>query len=364
MLVWKDHRNSKLVEELEATIRELPNVSVHSQENEVGRRPPRIDAVLVIEADGKATTLIVEAKNTIFPRDARESIWQIRNFARAYSGSDGSPEPVPVLAATSISSGAKEMLRKEGIGYFEEGGSLFLPAKGFYVLLDRPSSKSAVKTERVLFSGRRSQVVHALLMKPNQWFGVNALAKEAFVSSATASQTLTELEKFEWLSSRGTGPHKERMLIEPRGLLEAWVKHLRNSPKFSVRRFYVPSLKPEEILTRIDQLCSARGAAYAITQEWAAQLYSPFLSNISQVRFRLSSDQSAREIADELNAREVQEGSNLGIIESKSYGDFIFRERKRDVWLASPILVYLDLLQGDGRAKEMAEHLRQERIGF
>lgn len=202
------------------------------------------------------------------------------------------------------------------------------------------------------------------MIKPNQWLGVNDLAKEAFVSSATASQTLTELEKFEWLSSRGNGPHKERMLIEPRGLLDAWVKHSRNSPKPSVRRFYVPSLKPEEILTQIDHLCSARGAAYAVTQEWAAQLYSPYLSSISQVRFRLPSDQPASEIAGELNARGVQEGSNLGIIESKSYGDFLFRERKRDVWLASPFLVYLDLLQSDGRAKEMAEHLREERIGF
>jgi hypothetical protein len=364
MLIWKDHRNNKLVEELQTAIRELPHVSVHSQESQAEKRHPRIDAVFEIEADGKVATLIVETKNSIFPRDARESIWQIRNFARAYARSDESPEPIPVLAATSISSGAKDLLRKEGIGYFEEGGSLYLPAKGFYVLLDRPRSKSAAKTDRILFSGRRSQVVHALLMRPNQWLGVNDLAKEAFVSSATASQTLTELEKYNWLSSRGNGPHKERMLIEPRGLLDAWVKHAGNSPKPSVRRFYVPSLKPEEILTRIDALCSVRGAAYAITQEWAAQLYSPYLSSISQVRFRLPSDQPAKEIAGELNAREVQEGSNLGIIESKSYGDFLFRERKRDVWLASPILVYLDLLQGDGRTKEMAAHLRQERIGF
>jgi hypothetical protein len=32
--------------------------------------------------------------------------------------------------------------------------------------------------------------------------------------------------------------------------------------------------------------------------------------------------------------------------------------------LANPIIVYLDLLQSDGRAKEMAEHLRGERIHF
>jgi len=42
----------------------------------------------------------------------------------------------------------------------------------------------------------------------------------------------------------------------------------------------------------------------------------------------------------------------------------LFRERISDAWLASPVQVYLDLLRGEGRAKEMAEHLRKERLGL
>jgi len=60
----------------------------------------------------------------------------------------------------------------------------------------------------------------------------------------------------------------------------------------------------------------------------------------------------------------VSEGANLAVIEAKSAGDLLFRERVGGVWLASPIQVYLDLLRGEGRAKEMAEHLRRERVGF
>ncbi len=66
----------------------------------------------------------------------------------------------------------------------------------------------------------------------------------------------------------------------------------------------------------------------------------------------------------ELGARAVNEGANLTVIEAKSPGELLFRERIGDVWLASPIQVYLDLLGGEGRAKEMAEHLRKDRIGF
>ena len=60
----------------------------------------------------------------------------------------------------------------------------------------------------------------------------------------------------------------------------------------------------------------------------------------------------------------VNEGANLAIIEAKSPGELLFRERGAGLWLASPIQIYLDLLCGEGRSKEMAEHFRKERIGF
>ena len=74
--------------------------------------------------------------------------------------------------------------------------------------------------------------------------------------------------------------------------------------------------------------------------------------------------QAAEEVVSQLNARVVTEGANLYVIETKTQSEFLFRKRKSSVWLASPIRVYLDLLLGEGRSKEMAEHLRQEMIGF
>ena len=56
--------------------------------------------------------------------------------------------------------------------------------------------------------------------------------------------------------------------------------------------------------------------------------------------------------------------ANLAVIETKSAGELLFRQQVGGVWLASPIQIYLDLLRGEGRAKEMAEHLRREKIGF
>ena len=65
-----------------------------------------------------------------------------------------------------------------------------------------------------------------------------------------------------------------------------------------------------------------------------------------------------------LDAHIVDQGANLAVIEVKSSGELLFRELVDGTWLASPVQVYLDLMRSEGRAREMAKHLRQERIGF
>ena len=108
----------------------------------------------------------------------------------------------------------------------DSGGSLFLPARGMYLYIDKPMERVLSRSLRSLFSRRRAQVVHALLTRPRNWFGVIPLAKRAGVSPATASQVLTELERLDWMVSRGRGPNKERYLNEPAALLDEWAKQL------------------------------------------------------------------------------------------------------------------------------------------
>lgn len=217
---------------------------------------------------------------------------------------------------------------------------------------------------RTLFTGRRAQVLHALLVRHQKWFGVTELAQQATVSPATASQVLTELERFDWLVVRGQGPGKERHLREPAALLDAWAKQLVTIRPSPVRRYYVPGTKADTLATRIGQVFDAHEVQYAISHEAAAQRYAPFISHVSQVRVRVLIGGNADAAIGDLDARVVNEGANLGVIEAKSSGELLFREQIDGLWLASPIQIYLDLLRGEGRSKEMAEHFRKERIGF
>ena len=272
--------------------------------------------------------------------------------------------PCPSLPRSPSPQGAKELLKSKRVGCYDSGGSLYLPAPAAYLYIDKPPPKALTKSLRTLFTGRRAQVLHALLVRHQRWFGVTELAQQAMVSPATASQVLTELERFDWLEARGQGPSKERYLREPAALLDAWAKQLATIRPPILSRYYVPGAKAETLTARVGHVFNVHGVQHAISHESAAQRYAPFLSNVSQVRVLALIDVNADAAIGDLEARVVNDGANLGIIDAKSSSELLAREQIDGLWLASPIQIYLDLLHGEGRSKEMAEHFRKERIGF
>jgi hypothetical protein len=217
---------------------------------------------------------------------------------------------------------------------------------------------------RSLFTGRRAQVLHALLVNHDDWFGVTGLAKNAQVSASTAAQVLAELDRHEWTEARGQGPAKERHLQDPSALLDAWASEMRAAPVPMLNRYFVPGVRSDMLAEKASQTFAAHNVMHAVTHEAAAQRYAPFLSSVSQVRCRILANEAAKGALQALDARPVSEGANLGIIEAKDQADLLFREERHGVCLASPIQVYLDLVRSEGRAKEAAEHLRKEIIGF
>lgn len=360
-----DASERQLVEKLLETLRALPEVTAENADFAPGGESHRgYDARVDIRVAGKPLTLLIEAKKSLYPRDVRQALWQLREFGRRWSESTMSAGRVCLLIAESISPGAKELLQEERVGYYDSGGSLFLPAQGVYLYVDKPPPKPLSKALRSLFSGRRAQVLHALLNRHDAWVGGKMLAEQAQVSPATASQVLTELERFDWLELRGQGPSKERHLREPAALLDAWAKQLTTMRPPELRRFYIPAARTNALVDRIAEVLGEHELEYAITHEAAAQRYAPFLSSVSQVRCRLMPGHATEEALGTLDARVVSDGANLAIIEAKSSGELLFREKVGGAWLASPVQVYLDLVRSEGRAKEMADHLRRERIGF
>ena len=355
----------RLLDRFLEALREIPEVRAEiSGIAQPGGPDWEYDAQVDLRAGGKAATLLIQVKKEVYPRDVRQVLWQLQEFARRWRESREGRQAVFFLVAQSISPGAKELLRNEQVGYYDSGGSLFLPAGNIYAYVDKPPPKSLSRAIRSVFSGRRALVLHAVLMRNREWFGVKEIASQARVSPTTASQVLTELEKFDWVESRGQGPRKKRHLQKPGALLDAWVNQLAVMRPPSMRRYFVPSARAEGLVEKLAEACAASKAEYAITHEAAGQRYAPYLSTVSQVRCRLLDGPAADRALGALDARFVDQGANLAVIEVKSPGELLFRELVNGIWLASAVQVYLDLMHSEGRAREMAKHLRRERIGF
>lgn len=320
----------------------------------------RPDFMVEISRDGEPYRLIVEAKSSLFPRDAREAIWQFRNYL-AHRDRGGYPA-VPVLMAETISPGARQLLRDERIGYFDSSGSLFIAARGLYLRVDKPASRKQSRSLNNLFAGRRAQVLHAVWVGKSDWFGVHELAERAGVSPATASETLIAVERREWVEVRGAGPSKERRLINPRALLDAWSTYQGSVKPRAVRHYYVRSTTLPELQSRLDHACQIEGVPYELTGITAGQIHAPYLSSASQVFCRIPAGRAMHTVLDAIEARPVRDGWNLGVHELKSDDELRFRQRIDDLWVADPLQTYLDLLQAGGRAKELAQHLRAEKL--
>jgi DNA-binding transcriptional regulator YhcF (GntR family) len=347
----------QLIDEFLKSLEGLPDVHARLE----AQPPIPADARIALKVAGKEVTLLVEAKKVGYPRDVQQAIWQLRRAEEAHPSRRGI---VLVVIAEYLSPGAKAQLQAEHIGYFESGGSLYLPAPGAYCYIERPSAKPFERAVRSLFSGRRAQVIHAILVHHERWFGVHELAEVAMVSPATVSEVFTELERQDWISLQGKGPRKERQLSQPTALLNAWAKEVKERPSPTMDRYYVPGVKADGLMQRVGEEFGKSNIEYAVSYEYAAQRYAPFLSSISQVRLRIIKSPESQDAISELGARPVVEGSNLGIIETDAHGGLLFRNQIDNIWLASPVQVYLDLMHREGRSMEMAEHLRKERIGF
>jgi DNA-binding transcriptional ArsR family regulator len=351
-----------LINQLIDTLSTLPNVRADPPRWKARRSNTFVlDAEVDLHITGKLVRLQIEAKAILYPRDVREILWRLRPYSKPLV--QKADAMVSVLVADSISPGAKELLKQEHIGFYDSGGGLYLPAPGAYIYIDKPPPQALSRSLGSLYFGVRAQVLHALLHQYREWVGVQELAARAQVSPATASQVLTELERLEFVESRGRGPHKERQVTKPGALLDSWVKQLAVKRVPAVRRYFVPSLKTDN-LQPVAQVFAIQDVVYAISYEAAAEHYAPFVTSIAQVRLRVLTGTALDAAMTGLKARAVGEGANLTLIEAKSSGEFLFREHEKSVWWASPVQVYLDLQRSEGRAREMAEHLRRERIGF
>jgi hypothetical protein len=268
---------------------------------------------------------------------------------------------VHVIAAESVSDGSRAFLRAQSIGYVDLGGSLFLPLKGAYILVDRAVPKREKRIVKGVLSGKTSLAAHVLMSAENPVNGTD-VARASGLSVGSVSAAMERLDRMGLISTTGSGPKKLRRVVDRRGLLEQWRSTRLHEGAASKMKFYVPGVKSaHELAEKVASVCDREGVEYALTGVYGSQIYAPYLTSISQVVCRIRKPYIQSVVA-ALGAKSVGEGWNLGVIQSDLPAGSLFQRRIEGMWLASPLVCWIDTVAEGGRSAELAAHLASQCI--
>lgn len=318
-------------------------------------RPGRLD--LLVSVEGVDLRLAAEILRVGYPRDIRNAVWRLEEYRLSLE--DASNTALFVIAE-QLSAGAREILRERNIGYFDASGSLYLKHKDWLINIDRLAKPGSPRRAESLFTGAREQVIHALLHSHQKWLTGLEIASLAETSAYTVSLTLQELERRELLESKGSGRTLRRRLAQPGVLLDLWADAWRVRKEHKTRWFAYTHNPKAMLLAIADKLEREALRGWAFTSTAAANAVSPLLTHVESAEIIVPPG-SAPDYAKALGLQEVEKGSNVTLIE-RSGASSLFTGEHSDPpsHLASAFIMYLDLLDGRGRNKELASQLRSD----
>lgn len=329
---------------------------------EVGRLTkggPPLDALLTCLMNDTSVNFAVKILRQAYPRDVREAVWRLDEYQLTANSHENL---ILLVAADSLSPGARDLLRKRGIGYFESNGNLYLRWRQWLVDIERPNAEPAARKEsRNLFSDAREMVVHALLEHRDELLTGSELARIAQTSTYTCSVVLQELERREWCESVGVGSARRRRLTQPRLLLDAWAEQWakRNEHR---SRYHVFSVQPNALFALLTNRFDKAQIAmpWAFTGTAAANAFAPLLTSVEAAEIVVPPGW-AEWFAEALQLKPVDQGANVTLVE-RDGASLLFRAGipGTSAYVASPFILYLDLLDGRGRNKELARHVLEQ----
>lgn len=316
--------------------------------------------------DKKSTALAIESTERVYPRGARMLLERFASRAKYLAEAD----EVPVVVADFLSSSAQELLRDGHVNFYEvASGTLYFRHDQRHIDIQRESKEPAEQRKiRSVFSGAREQVVHALLEHwrregDEAWVSGTELAVMSETSPFTVSKTLQELERQDLVEVAGSGPTLRRRLCRPDQLLDAWAQVWRQRlPQETRTRWYAYAGGSGGIVDYMLERLSGHDG-WLVTGAAAANAVMPHLTSIDRVTIIVPPGVSKSWAAD-LKLEQAEKGSNVTFIE-RTGASLMFGDTHPKRWssrFASRFVMYLDLLDGVGRNKELAAEFRSRAL--
>jgi len=311
-----------------------------AREVKVGPGEDKIDLVATVRFGQSRRKIFVEVKNIGQPRVARFAISQLKRYC------DRSQDSYCVFSAPYISEQAAEICINEGIGFYDFAGNCRLNIDGIFIIQKgNPNPFSEKRDLRSLYSPKAERVLRVLLNNTMRSWRFQPLAEEAQVSLGQVSNVKTLLDDREWLITTNDGFKTK----EPESLLNEWTmnyKFRRNT----VRNYY--TLKTlADIEADLAEEGEKENITYALTGFSGAVRYAPMVRYQRAMAY-IADDPD--KVASRLSLKEVSSGANITLLMPYDEGVFYGKQSIDGVQVASPVQVYLDLMNMKSRGEEAA----------
>ncbi|HEX7308449.1 hypothetical protein [Lentzea sp.] len=314
------------------------------------------DGAFVITApDGSETTVLLECKGVIVPRDVARVAQQLERYAEA-AKSQGITIGGLVVAAPFLSPTTRAQMEQHHLmGWFDLTGNLRLRVEKPAVFLDRAgASRSGFRdpADRLLRSLKgpaAAKVVLELCEVPVP-VGVRDLAGKARVGVGTSARVLELLDREAVITRDGDGAVTS---VRKQALVERWAQDYKVMASNEV----ITTLDPRGLDHALSTLRTA-DSRVALTGSAAARAYLPV--GLVAVAPLLSLSLYAEDpigIMGLLGLRPVERGVNVLVM--RPYDEVVFAKSRNVDGLdyTAPAQAVADLVTGPGRSTEEAEQL-------
>ena len=312
----------------------------------------RPDIIARVKVGRTTRSLAIEVKSKGEPRFAKMAITSLKGYARNL------PQSYPVFASTFVSERTRQICIREGVGYIDLVGNVYLRFGS--VLIDRVSPDSWPRERRSakqLFAPKSTRVIRSLLVHHGEPQRISDLADRCDMTPGGVHWTVRLLE------DKGFSERDERkrvVLARPGDLLDAWAEAWsmeRNSP----RVFFSLERTPESMMRSISKVAQESGTVHAFTLLAGASMVAPHVRYNDVWVYVAEKDGSWGR---GLDLQPVDTGGNVVLLEPYDEGVFMDLQDVKGMKVVSNVQLYVDLYNHPGRGREQAEFLREKVLKF
>lgn len=312
----------------------------------------RPDLVVTVKMGRITRTLVIGVKSKGEPRFAKMAITDLRECIKDF------PRGYPVFASTFVSERTRQICRREGVGYIDLVGNIYLRFGS--VLIDRVSPESWPRERRgakQLFAPKATRVVRRLLVHKDEPARISDLADSCDMTPGGVHWVVSLLQ------DKGLVERDERkrvVLTRPGDLLDAWAEawsmdRNRRRVYFSLER------TPGSLMRSIADAALGTSTEYAFTLLAGASKVAPHV-RFNDVWVYIAEEDGAW--GRDLDLQPVDSGGNLVLLEPYDEGVFMDLQVVDGMKVVSNVQLYVDLYNHPGRGREQAEFLRERVLGF